>query len=210
MNSHRENRFFGRRALIGICGLILVTGLVSCAKKWELSNSQPTNFQQAGGSAGFGGETYVTSITTTSTVVSVDTKTRTLHLKNDQGKITAYKAGPEVSNFAGIKVGDEVEAIVADECAVGLVATGTKLSSSNQVVTVRSPSGGPPMSVNTRVYIAVLVSADSMAHTVTLRLADGTLKNVKVNENIDLSNLSPGAEITVQLSEARTFTVEKK
>ena len=69
---------------------------------------KPMDFQQAGGSSGFGGETFITSTTTTSTVVSIDAVTRTLQLKQSNGKTTAYKAGPEVANFDQIKIGDLV------------------------------------------------------------------------------------------------------
>ena len=79
---------------------------------------KPMDFQQAGGSAGFGGETFITSTTTTSTVVSIDAVTRTLQLKQSNGKTTAYKAGPEVANFDQIKIGDLVQATVAEELAV--------------------------------------------------------------------------------------------
>jgi len=183
--------------------------LSSCAKKWELA-PKPVDFQQAGGSAGFGGQTFVTSTTTTSTVVSIDAATRTLQLKQSNGNTTAYKAGPEVANFDQLKIGDLVQATVAEELAVDVAAANASLSTSNKVVLVRSPNGGPLINVDTRTLTAALVSVDLITYTVTLRLADGTVKAVNVNPNINLAAFNPGDRVSVQVSEARTFVVEKQ
>jgi len=121
---------------------------------------KPMDFQQAGGSSGFGGETFITSTTTTSTVVSIDAVTRTLQLKQSNGKTTAYKAGPEVANFDQIKIGDLVQATVAEELAVDVAPANASLSTSNKVALVRSPNGGPLINVDTRNLTAALVSVD--------------------------------------------------
>jgi hypothetical protein len=121
---------------------------------------KPMDFQQAGGSSGFGGETFITSTTTTSTVVSIDAVTRTLQLKQSNGKTTAYKAGPEVANFDQIKIGDLVQATVAEELAVDVAPANASLSTSNKMALVRSPNGGPLINVDTRNLTAALVSVD--------------------------------------------------
>jgi hypothetical protein len=191
-------------------GVALVVGLASCAKdKWELS-PKPVGFQQAGGSAGFQGQTYVVSTTTTSSVVSIDPKVHSLVLKHTDGTTSPYQAGQEVSNFTGIKVGDQVQTTVAQEMGVAIASSDATLSTSNNVTVVRPPNGGTPMRVETRNYIAVLDSVDLAAYTVSLKLADGTLKTVKVNQNINLADFNPGDKLAIQVSEATTFIVQKQ
>jgi hypothetical protein len=184
--------------------------LASCAsKKWELA-PKPETFQQEAGGAGFGGATYSTSVTTTSTVMSVDAAQHTLQLKQPDGMITTYKAGPEVADFNQIKPGDRVKTTLAEERTVGFAAAGTALSDHEKTSVVHPPDGGPAIAVNTRTLTAKVLSVDYWAHTVTLRVADGKTMTVKANPNVNLAIVNPGNDVSVRVSEARTFTVLKQ
>ena len=183
--------------------------LASCAsKKWELA-PPPQTQQQESGSAGFGGQTYSTSVTTTSTVVSVDAAHRTLELKPADGTATTYKAGPEVANFDQIKVGARVTTTLAEERTVGFAVTGASLSDKEKSSVVQSVGGGPVIAVTTRNVTAKVLAVDYSEHSVTLQVGDGKTVTVKAGPNTNLAVVNPGDTVSVQISQARTFSVEK-
>jgi hypothetical protein len=194
-------------AMVGLFLLGLMV-LASCSTQHAYTGKVETE-QQEDGSAGFGGQTYTVSTTTTSTVVSVDVALRTLQLKQPDGTITNYKAGPEVVNLEQVKVGDRVETTLAEARTVGFAAAGTQLSSSDKSNVVHSPDGGPVIAVNTRTLTAKVLSVNLVLHSVTLQVADGKTMTVTANPNTNLAIVNAGDEVSVKVSEARTFRVLK-
>ncbi len=183
--------------------------LASCAsKKHELSPDAQTHLQEGGG-YGFGGSTYSTSITTTSTVVSVDAAQRTLQLKQADGTVTTYPAGPEVANFDQLKPGDRVKTTLAEERTVSFALAGAALSDTDKTNVVHSLSGGPVIAGNTRTVTAQVLSVSYWDRNVTVEMADGKPMTVKANPNTNLAVVNAGDKVSVQISQARTFTVEK-
>jgi hypothetical protein len=196
-----------RAAMVGLL-LIGLMGLASCSTQHAYTG-KPETEQQEDGAAGFGGQTYSVSTTTTSTVVSVDAAQRTLQLKQADGAVTTYKAGPEVVNFEQVKVGDRVETTLAEARTVGFAAASAPLSDSDKTNVVHSPDGGPVIAVNTRMLTAKVLSLNYATHSVTLQVADGKTMTVTANPNTNLAVVNPGDDVSVKVSEARTFRVLK-
>jgi hypothetical protein len=188
--------------------LIGLIGLASCSTQHTYTG-KPETEQEEVGSSGFGGQTYTVSTTTTSTVVSVDAALRTLQLKQVDGSVTTYKAGPEVANIDQIKAGDRVETTLAEARTVGFAAAGAPLSDTDKTNVVHSPNGGPVIAVSTRMLTAKVLSVSYSLHSVTLQVVDGKTITVTANPNTNLALVNPGDEVSVKVSEARTFTVKK-
>ncbi len=183
--------------------------VASCAsEKHDLSSGAQT-YQQEGGGYGFGGQTYSTSVTATSTVVSVDAAQRTLELRQADGTVTTYKAGPEVVNFDQIKSGNRVKTTFAEQRTVGFAVATAALSDNDKTDLVHSLNGGPVMAVNTRTGTAKVLSISYWDHTVTVEMADGKTLTVTANPNTNLAAFNPGDKVSVQVVQTRTFTVEK-
>jgi hypothetical protein len=189
---------------------VALVALASCASKKSapLDRTVRTEQQESGGS-GFGSQTYSTSVTTTSTVVSVDAAHRTLELRQADGTVTNYNAGPEVGDFAQIKAGDRVKTTLAEERTVRFAAAGAALSDRDTNSVVHPPDGGPVMAVNTRTVTAKVVSLSYWDHKVTVQTADGKTMTVKANQYTNLALVNPGDTVSVRVSEARTFVLEK-
>jgi hypothetical protein len=183
-------------------------GLASCSTQHTYTG-KPETEQQEDGSAGFGSQTYTVSTTTTSTVVSVDAALRTLQLKQADGTVTTYKAGPEVAHIDQIKAGDRVETTLAEARTVAFAAAGAALSDNDKTNVVHSTNGGPVVAVNTRTLTAKVLSVSYWLRSVTLEVADGKTMTVTANPNTNLAIVNPGDVVSVRVSEARTFTVEK-
>ena len=62
------------------------------------------------------------------TITAIDAATRAITLKTSQGKEVALTAGPEVKNFAQMKVGDQVNAEYVEALTLELRRAAARLS----------------------------------------------------------------------------------
>jgi hypothetical protein len=207
-----ETRPKARRLRSAAMALLLPAALlamVSCASKPPVGNGPAETEQQEAGGAGFGAQTYSTSVSTTSSVVSVDAAARTLELKQLDGTTTIYKAGPEVATFEQVKVGGRVKTTLSEERTVAFASAGAALSDRATNSVVRPPDGGPVVAVNTRNVVATVLSVSFWDRSVAVKMADGKTMTVKANPYTNLANVNPGDKVSVQVSQARTFEILK-
>ena len=131
-------------------------------------------------------------------------------LVSPKGTKSTYVAGPEVVNFAQIRVGDQVRATVTEEVAI-FIGSGAPPSAMVGAGVALAPVGAKPGGVvveTTQVTVKV-TTVDAKSRKVTFELPDGTTKTVKVGKKADLSAVRPGDNVTVQVSEGLAITVER-
>lgn len=140
----------------------------------------------------------------TATVDSVDAKTRTVTLKNDQGQLAPMKVGKNVPDFANIKKGDIFVVEYAQAVAVGLVAApkGTQPGvSATRAVKVQDQANKKPFAeeIDTIYATAKIKSIDAKARTAVLTTPDGKTLKVKVDKAVmGLENFKAGDEVLVE------------
>ncbi len=140
----------------------------------------------------------------TATVDSVDAKTRTVVLKNDQGQLAPMKVGKDVTNFGKIKKGDIFVVEYAQAVAVGLVAApkGTQPGvSATRTVKVQDQANKKPFAeeIDTIYATAKIKSIDAKARTAELTTPDGKTLKVKVDKAVlGLENFKVGDEVLVE------------
>ena len=140
----------------------------------------------------------------TATVDSVDAKTRTVTLKNDQGQLAPMKVGKGVANFGNIKKGDIFVVEYAQAVAVGLVAVpkGTQPGvSATRGVKVQDAANKKPFAEETDTVYATakIQSVDAKTRTAVLSTPDGKVLKVKVDKAvIGLENFKAGDEVLVE------------
>lgn len=140
----------------------------------------------------------------TATVDSVDAKTRTVVLKNDQGQQMSMKVGKGVTNFNKIKKGDIFVVEYAQAVAVGLVAApkGTQPGiSATRTVKVQDQANKKPFAeeIDTIYATAKIKSIDAKARTAVLTTPDGKALKVKVDKAVlGLENFKVGDEVLVE------------
>jgi hypothetical protein len=140
----------------------------------------------------------------TATVDSVDAKTRTVVLKNDQGQLATMKVGKDVPNFGKIKKGDIFVVEYAQAVAVGLVAApkGTQPGvSATRTVKVQDQANKKPFAeeIDTIYATAKIQSIDAKARTAVLSTPDGKNLKVKVDKAVlGLENFKVGDEVLVE------------
>ncbi len=145
----------------------------------------------------------------TATVQSIDATDRTVVLAFPDGSTSTYKCGPEVRNFAQIKVGDQVTATVAESVAIVLMKGGMPPAAGTASVMVRSPLGDKPSGhmVDTIAATATVVSVDTAKRQVTLAMPDGKNKTVKVSSDVDLTGVKAGDVVGVKITQAFAIAV---
>jgi hypothetical protein len=76
---------------------------------------------------------------------------------------------------------------------------------------VLAPVGAKPggVLVDTEQITVKITTVDAANQKVTFHLPDDTTKTVKVGNKVDFSNLRPGDNVTVQVTEGLAITVEK-
>lgn len=138
-------------------------------------------------------------------VVKIDAATRTVTLKNKDGE-TSIVAGPEVKNFAEIKVGDRFDVVYELAVAIELVKVKNPGAPSEQITTstATAPQGDKPGIVTTNVVTAVanVEAIDAAKNIVSLKGPQGNIFKVKVKNADLLKDIAVNDQVKVVYAEA--------
>ncbi|CAM3840065.1 hypothetical protein [Polynucleobacter antarcticus] len=138
-------------------------------------------------------------------VTKIDAATRTVTLKNKDGE-TSVVAGPEVKNFAQIKVGDRFDVVYEMAVAIELVKVKSAGIRSEEVTTktVTAPKGDKPGMVTTNIVTAVanVIAVDKAKKVVSLKGPQGNIFNVKVKNPELLKDIAVNDQVKVVYAEA--------
>ena len=138
-------------------------------------------------------------------VIKVDATTRTVTLKNQDGE-TSIVAGPEVKNFAEIKVGDRFDVVYELAVAIELVKVKNPGTTSEQVTTstTTAPQGDKPgmITTNTVTATANVEAIDTVKNTVSLKGPQGNIFKVKVQNPDLMKDIAVNDQVKVVYTEA--------
>jgi Cu/Ag efflux protein CusF len=147
----------------------------------------------------------------TATVESIDQPTRTVTLKDSQGKLHAFVAGDDVRNLAQVSKGDVVTLEYAQALAVRLAKTESKTRERTDTeVLQRAALGQMPGGTAAREVkvVASVEAIDPKKQTVTLRGPEHTV-TVKVQDPAMLQGVKAGDMVEAAYTEAVAIKVEK-
>lgn len=138
-------------------------------------------------------------------VTKIDAATRTVTLKNQDGESTIV-AGPEVKNFAEIKVGDRFDVVYELAVAIELVKVKNPGTTSEQVSTstTTAPQGDKPgvITTNTVTATANVEAIDTAKNVVTLKGPQGNIFKVKVKNPDLMKDIVVNDQVKVVYTEA--------
>ena len=138
-------------------------------------------------------------------VIKIDAATRTVTLKNQDGESTIV-AGPEVKNFAEIKVGDRFDVVYELAVAIELVKVKTPGATSEQVTTTTAtaPQGDKPgmITTNTVTATANIEAIDTAKNIVSLKGPQGNIFKVKVQNPDLMKDIAVNDQVKVVYTEA--------
>ena len=138
-------------------------------------------------------------------VTKIDAATRTVTLKNKDGE-TSIVAGPEVKNFAEIKVGDRFDVVYELAVAIELVKVKNPGTTSEQVTTntTTAPQGDKPgmITTNTVTATASVEAIDTTKNIVSLKGPQGNIFKVKVQNPDLMKDIAVNDQVKVVYTEA--------
>ena len=138
-------------------------------------------------------------------VTKIDAATRTVTLKNKDGE-TSIVAGPEVKNFAEIKVGDHFDVVYELAVAIELVKVKNPGTTSEQVSTstTTAPQGDKPGMITTKTVTATATveSIDAAKNIVSLKGTQGNIFKVKVQNPDLMKDIAVNDQVKVVYTDA--------
>ena len=149
------------------------------------------------------------TVNVTATITAIDAATRTVSLKGPKGNETSVVAGPEVKNFAQLKVGDAVDLTVVEALTLELRKGGGKpVAWTVKEGAERAKAGQAPAGVVGRQISVVgdVLAVDTAAKTVTVKGPQRTV-DLKVNDPEQLKLIAKGDQIEATFTEAMAVSV---
>jgi Cu/Ag efflux protein CusF len=147
----------------------------------------------------------------TATVKAIDKNNRVVTLQSPDGKVAKVKCGPEVRNFAQIRVGDVVKTSLLE--TVELFVTGNDEPAAERVTEVgRAPLGNKPgfAAIDAVEVKATVVAIDYQTRKVTLKGPEGKVIKVTAGAQVKrLTEVKVGDSVVARLTRAVSIEVSK-
>ena len=177
----------------------LTASLIGLSSMAMAQYDYPADPVVAGAAIGERGQIY------SGIVTKIDAKNRVVTFKSKEGELDIV-AGPEVKNFAQIKVGDRFNVQYALAVAIELVKTknndvrGREVTSDTQT----APTGNKPGMVKTNIVktTASVIAIDQKKLIVSLKGPKGNVVNVKVDNPTLLKGISTNDQVYVTYAQA--------
>jgi Cu/Ag efflux protein CusF len=150
------------------------------------------------------------TVKVTATITAIDAATRSVTLKGPQGKEMTITAGPEVKNFAQMKVGDQVNAEYVEALTIELKKGSTApVGRTDQAAAGAAKPGELPAGLAGRqvTITAEVVGIDPATQTVTLRGPQRTVE-LKVRDPAQFKLVAKGDRVEATYTEAVAIAVE--
>jgi len=149
------------------------------------------------------------SVDVTATITAIDAASRAITMKGPQGKEVTVVAGPEVKNFAQLKVGDKVDLTYAEALTLELKKGGGKpVAWTVKEGAAGAKPGSTPAGIAGRQVTVVgdVIAVDAATKTVTVKGPKRTV-DLKVNDPEQLKLIAKGDQIEATFTEAVAISV---
>ena len=143
-------------------------------------------------------------------VVKIDAKTRTITFKNKEGE-SSFVAGPEIKNFAQIKVGDHLSVTYEIAVALELIKTksdGVRSKTETNTVTKSKSTEKPSETItNKTTIIADIVEVNREKKLVSVKGPSGKITTVTVKNPALLADVQVGEQVKVIYFDAMAASI---
>ena len=145
------------------------------------------------------------------TVTAIDSAKRKVTLVTPKNEKLTVTAGPEVSNFTQIRIGDQLKVTYTEQIVVRMAKPGEKTQDTGSAVFDIAPAGSKPgiMTSETNQTTVTVTAIDLKKHKVTLQFPDGASKKVAVRPDVDLTKRKVGEKVVIQTTETFAMRMEK-
>ena len=138
------------------------------------------------------------------TIAAIDPSTRAITLKGPQGKEITVTAGPDVKNFAQMKVGDQVDVEYAEALTIELKKGGGKaVARTEETGKAGAKAGQMPAGIVGRqvTIVADVVDVNPATQTLTLKGPQRTVE-LKVRDPEQFKLVAKGDQVEATYTEA--------
>jgi hypothetical protein len=149
-------------------------------------------------------------ISVKATVEAVNMQTRMVTLRNPDGKSFTVYVGKEAINLPQVRVGDQVSVEYVEALAVRMAQPGEVRDETTLEVGRKNPGSKPGgVEVIETTVTAKIEDIDKINEIVSLRLPDGGIRIVKVQNPANLKKVKVGDTIVITYTEALAISVKK-
>jgi len=191
------------RKLLFSAALVAAASVPAFAQKPEAAGGMATTTTPGKG-------TVTNMARLTAAVEAIDTAARTITLKGPSGKVVTLTAGPEVKNFAQVKVGDRVVVRYAEALTLELKKGGKELRqrSEREGSVAAQPGERPGAAAGRQItVIADVTAVDRKKMVVTLRGPKRTVE-LKLRDPEQIKLIKVGDQVEATYQEAVAVSVE--
>jgi len=152
------------------------------------------------------------SETLNAVVDAIDQQTREVVLKDSDGDIVMFTAGPDVRNLDQVEVGDHVTAAYHEDINVSLRDTkGAQPASSYAEEVAGAPAGSKPEGkiVTKTVVNAIVIAIDLEDNTFKLRFPDDVVKKFTAKNPENLQKAAIGDLVVITVNQSLDILVEQ-
>jgi hypothetical protein len=144
------------------------------------------------------------------TITAIDKASRVVTVKNAKGDTMSVECGPEVKNFAQLKVGDVVTAIYTESLTVHIEGAGEPEATSETMTGQAKPGEKPSASIAERSTVKAKITAiDKTKGTATLQTLSGEHFTVTADDKANLDKVKVGNAVVVTYTVAHAISVTK-
>jgi Cu/Ag efflux protein CusF len=148
-------------------------------------------------------------VTVTAVITAIDSTSRLITLKRDDGVSEIVYAGPEVQRFSELKVGDKVTFKFEESVVYAIQQPGAKPPDAEKAGIVRSAGPKPGGKAMRELTVVVTVQAiDMKAPSITVKTEKGETMSFKVEDKSNLTGVKAGDKVQITYSIAVAINVE--
>jgi Cu/Ag efflux protein CusF len=148
-------------------------------------------------------------LTAVVTITAIDQKTRSITLKSENGDEDTFTAGPDVTRFNQLKVGDKIRATYYESLVFQVRKPGTASTPSSDAVgggRIKEVPGGVLGTQQTRTV--TVKGVDAKAGSITVVSQDGRTMTRKIEDKKNLEGVNPGDRIDITYTQALMLNAE--
>jgi len=144
-------------------------------------------------------------------VEAVDLKTRMVNLRSLEGRHFTIHVGKEAVNLPQLRKGDRVEVTYGQALEVRMAEPGEVRNETETVIGRAKPGSKPGMIGGKETTItATILDIDKAKEMATLKMADGVVTTVKVQNPANLDKVKVGDTIVISYLEVLEISVKGK
>ena len=151
------------------------------------------------------------TLSSTATILAIDSTARMITLRDSSGLEDVYTVGPEVQRFSELKIGDSVKTTYYESTVLQIRKPGATPGPTGTSGGVTAGSGALPsgtMTVQDKMTVTVK-SIDASVPSITVTTPDGRTVTRKVEDKKNLEGVKAGDTIDVTYTRAMLLSIER-